>query len=186
MRLIFIILTFFLISNCVVSQIGIGTIMPNSTSELDIFSTSKGILIPRLNTLQRNAIVAPSNSMTVYDTDVDLYYYYSISNNSWTPINVCSIKTITSGGFITLNENDNGRIIDFTGTSNLTIRVPNTLPIGFQVSITQANTGGISFLGTFGMTINNRYGATKSAGRWAKIGLEVKSSTVSILSGDVK
>jgi hypothetical protein len=186
MRLTFTYLVFFLFSNLAFSQIGIGTNVPSSSSELDISSSNMGLLIPRMTTIQRNAIVSPSASMTVYDTDVDLYYYFSTSNNSWTPINVCSIKTVSSGGFYTLNENDNGRIIDFTGTSNLIIRVPNTLPIGFQVSLTQANTGIISFIGTGGMIVNNRYGAGKSSGKWAKLGLEIKSSTICVLSGDVK
>jgi hypothetical protein len=186
MKQLFPILMFLLMPFCANSQIGIGTITPNTSSLLDVSSTDKGLLIPRLTTLQREAIISPTESLTVYDTDVNLYYYYSNSNASWTPINVCSIKTFSTGGTYNLQESDNGRIIDCTSTFNTTIRVPNSLPIGFQVSITHAGTGSVSFSGLGGMVVNNRYGATKSAGQWAKCGIEVKSSTSCVLSGDVK
>jgi hypothetical protein len=172
------------------SQIGIGTITPNSSSLLDISSTTKGTLLPRMTSAQRNAIVSPAQSLMVYDTDVDLYYYYNQTNNVWTPINVCTVKTISSSGTYTLSENDNGIILDYIGTGTLQINVPYTfpltLPIGFQVSVTQANTGNIVFAGTGGMSVNNRYNATKTAGQWAKVGIEVKAPLISILSGDVK
>lgn len=38
------------------AQIGIGTATPNSSAILDVESTSKGFLIPRLTATQRNSI----------------------------------------------------------------------------------------------------------------------------------
>lgn len=186
MRLVLTYLLYLMLPIGVFAQIGIGTILPNLTSGLDISSSSKGVLMPRLTTLQRNAITAPTQSLTVFDTDVNIYYYYSSTNASWTPINVCSVKNIPTGGIYILKENDNGRILDFTSFSSITVQVPSTLPVGYQVSITQAGLGGISFVGTGGMIVNNRYGATKAGGRWAKMGIEVKSAASCVLSGDVK
>jgi hypothetical protein len=42
-------------------NVGIGTSTPNQSSILDLTSTSKGILIPRMTTTERNAIVVSSN-----------------------------------------------------------------------------------------------------------------------------
>lgn len=185
MKNLLLVVVLIICTNCIYSQVGFGTNIPNATSALDISSISKGTLLPRLTTAERLAIVSPSNSLTVFDTTLNLYFYFNLSNLAWTPVNACSIKTLSAGGTYDLQENDNGRILDVTSSSTTIIRVKNTLPIGFQVSITQAGTGGISFVGSLPMTLFNRYEGTKSAGRWAKIGIEVKSSTISILSGDV-
>jgi hypothetical protein len=37
-------------------SVGIGTTTPNASAALDIQSTSKGVLVPRMTTAQRNAI----------------------------------------------------------------------------------------------------------------------------------
>jgi hypothetical protein len=36
------------------------------------------------------------------------------------------------------------------------------------------------------MVINNRWNGTKTSGRWAKAGLEVRATNSSVLSGDVQ
>lgn len=56
--------------------VGIGTTMPNSASVLDIQSTNKGLLIPRMTAAQRNAIASPANGLMVYDTDFSSFWYY--------------------------------------------------------------------------------------------------------------
>ena len=174
-----------LCSKVVVSQVGIGTTSPNTNSMLDVTATDKGILIPRLTTAQINAIALPSQSLMVFNTDVNLYYYYSTSSNAWMPVNVGSIVTVT-GTTYTLTATDNGRILDFTSNTAITLSVPNTLPVGFQVSITQAGTGQITLVGTGGMVINNRWGGTRSAGQWAKLGIEVRATGVCVSSGDLR
>jgi hypothetical protein len=180
------ILSFFLlISSTIFSQVGIGTTAPNVTSIFDVTSSTKGILVPRLTSTQRVAIASPAQSLMVYDTDVDLFYYYSISNNSWTAINVGSINNISATSY-TLSTLDNGRILDFSAATNVTLTVPNTLPTGFQVSITQSGLGNVFLVASGGMVLNNRYGGTQTSGQWAKIGLEVRASNSTVISGDVK
>lgn len=56
--------------------VGIGTSSPNNTSALDIQSTNKGLLIPRMTASQRNAINSPANGLMVYDTDFSSFWYY--------------------------------------------------------------------------------------------------------------
>ena len=56
---------------------------PNPTSVLDVSSTTKGMLMPRMTTAQRNAIVGPANGLLVYDTDINCVMYYSTTLTSW-------------------------------------------------------------------------------------------------------
>ena len=51
------------------AQVGIGTVTPDASSALDISATDKGFLIPRMTTVQRNAITSPAMGLQVYDTD---------------------------------------------------------------------------------------------------------------------
>ncbi len=178
-------LLFLLLTTTLYSQVGIGTTTPNLSSILDVTSTTNGILVPRLTSAQRVAIVTPAQSLMVYDTDVDLYYYFSVLNNSWTAINVGSIKNIAATSY-TLSAVDNGRILDFSATTSITLTVPNTLPTGFQVSITQSGLGNVTLVASGGMVLSNRYGGTQTSGQWAKIGLEVRASNSAVISGDVK
>lgn len=179
------ILIFIFLSFSTFAQVGIGTTTPNASSILDVTSTTNGILVPRVTSAQRIVIASPAQSLMVYDTDVDLFYYFSVSNNSWTAINVGSINNISTTSYI-LSAQDNGRILDFSAASTVTLSVPSILPIGFQVSITQSGLGNVTLVSTGGMVLNNRYGGTQTSGQWAKIGLEVRASNSAVISGDVK
>lgn len=66
------------------NSIGIGITTPNSTSMLDITSTTKGFLQPRMTTTQRNAISSPATGLSVYDTTIQAPYYYN--GTSWQTI----------------------------------------------------------------------------------------------------
>jgi hypothetical protein len=82
-------LYFFLFSCCFgYSQIGINNPTPNASAELDIKSTSKGVLIPRLTQAERLVIASPAQGLLVYQTDTvggNLFgfYYYQLG---WFPL----------------------------------------------------------------------------------------------------
>jgi hypothetical protein len=44
---------------------------PDGSAILDVKSTAKGMLIPRVTTIQRNAISTPATGLIVFDTDKD-------------------------------------------------------------------------------------------------------------------
>ncbi|MFY8165296.1 MAG: fibrobacter succinogenes major paralogous domain-containing protein, partial [Sediminibacterium sp.] len=50
------------------SQVGIGTTTPAASAQLDVTSTTKGLLPPRMTTSQRNAISNPANGLIIYNT----------------------------------------------------------------------------------------------------------------------
>jgi hypothetical protein len=53
---------------------------------LDVSSTTKGMLAPRMTTAERTAIVSPADGLMVYDTTLKLFYYYENSTASWSPL----------------------------------------------------------------------------------------------------
>ena len=57
-------------------SVGIGTATPNTCAILDINSTSKGLLIPRMTLAQRDAIVAPKLGLQVFVTSDSSMYLY--------------------------------------------------------------------------------------------------------------
>ncbi|MCF6224585.1 MAG: hypothetical protein L3J34_12805 [Flavobacteriaceae bacterium] len=61
------------------AQVGIGTTTPDPSAALDISATDKGFLMPRMTTVQREAIVNPANSLMVFDTDTNTYWSYVAS-----------------------------------------------------------------------------------------------------------
>ena len=60
-----------LICSSTYSQVGIGTETPNSSSLLELSSTSKGLLVPRMTETQKNAISSPAQGLLIYRTDGD-------------------------------------------------------------------------------------------------------------------
>ncbi|SEP29726.1 tail fiber domain-containing protein [Niastella yeongjuensis] len=48
----------------------------NGTAILDLKSNSKGLLIPRLTTVQRTAIVSPATGLLVFDTDTSIFWFF--------------------------------------------------------------------------------------------------------------
>ncbi|HRK03632.1 MAG TPA: hypothetical protein PLW14_00905 [Chlorobiota bacterium] len=56
-------------------NVGIGTATPDPSALLDLTSTSKGLLTPRMTTAQRDAIVLPATGLLVYNTSEGSYQY---------------------------------------------------------------------------------------------------------------
>lgn len=59
----------FLIIGSSQAQIGLGTTLPDASAIMDITSTEKGILIPRMTTAERSLITNPANGLLIYNTD---------------------------------------------------------------------------------------------------------------------
>ncbi|MEM9886765.1 MAG: hypothetical protein AAF849_12805, partial [Bacteroidota bacterium] len=57
---------------------------PDASAMLDISSSDKGLLIPRLDSTARQNIVSPADGLMVYDTSTVTFWYYD--NNKWNEI----------------------------------------------------------------------------------------------------
>lgn len=63
------------------AQTGIGTITPHASAELDITSTTRGFLPPRMSAIERLAIPSPAQGLMVYDNDSASVMLYD--NSGW-------------------------------------------------------------------------------------------------------
>jgi hypothetical protein len=65
-------------------QVGIGTASPNTAAALDITSTTRGFLPPRMNQTQRDTIATPPAGLIVYNTQTNRLNFYN--GSSWVQI----------------------------------------------------------------------------------------------------
>ena len=64
--------------------VGVGTTLPDSSARLEVQSTTQGVLIPRVSTLQRKAIENPANGLLVFDNDKSTLYMFN--GIQWLPL----------------------------------------------------------------------------------------------------
>ena len=84
--LLFLFVLFYGINPQAQNNVGIGTNSPNPKALLDLSATDKGFMVPRLTTTQRLAIApagAVDQALLVYDTDVQLFYFWNAA--AWIP-----------------------------------------------------------------------------------------------------
>ncbi|MBM3921837.1 MAG: hypothetical protein FJ340_01370 [Sphingomonadales bacterium] len=58
----------FLATTTLHAQVGIGITNPDTKAALDISSNSKGLLIPRMTTTQRDAITSPTEGLIIFNS----------------------------------------------------------------------------------------------------------------------
>jgi len=92
-KITLLILTLALSLTATYAQVAINTdgTPPDSSAILDVQSTTRGMLIPRLTTAQRNTLTHLSPGLIIYDTDVKSFFYYN--GTSWFQLNA-----FTDGG----------------------------------------------------------------------------------------
>lgn len=93
-----IIFLFLFISTGLFAQTGIGTTTPNASAKLDVYSTNKGFLPPRVtltSTTDASTIASPAEGLLVYNlgsVGLQAGYYF------WNGANWATIATATSAG----------------------------------------------------------------------------------------
>lgn len=80
------------------SQVGIGTTTPAASAMLDVTSTTKGFLPPRMTSTQMNAITAPAVGLMVYCTNCSPKGLYTSTGSVWEAAGASSGATSSSGG----------------------------------------------------------------------------------------
>lgn len=142
-KILFILVT--LVSGVTFAQVGLGTPTPHVSSVVDLTSTTKGFLPPRMTNVQKNAIASPVAGLMVWCTDCGVSGGIQVYNGStWTNSN----GTITS-------PTTNGTAV-VSGYSCSTAST-GTLTAGVAVSgVSQTITATVTTVGTynFSMTTN--------------------------------
>ena len=64
------------------AQVGIGTEIPHSSSLLELSSTTKGFLVPRMEEAQKNAISSPAQGLLIFQTNGTVGFY-SYDGTNW-------------------------------------------------------------------------------------------------------
>lgn len=99
---------------------------PHSSAMLHIKSTTRGLLVPRLTSNQRNAIANPANGLMVYDTDLGALHFFR-QGTGW--VQMITNATGSTNGWSTTG-NSGISASNFLGTLEnkpLIFRVNNTL-----------------------------------------------------------
>ncbi|HZV69555.1 MAG TPA: hypothetical protein VFG10_08425 [Saprospiraceae bacterium] len=68
-----IVLFVFICTTKMYAQVGIGTTNPNPSSSLDVSSTIKGFLPPRMSDTERNSIVRPVAGLQIWCTNCGVH-----------------------------------------------------------------------------------------------------------------
>ena len=102
------------------AQTGIGTTTPNASAQLDVSSTTKGFLPPRMTASQRAAIPAPAAGLLVYQTDgTSGYYFYN--GSGWTSLSQqAAVPAGTVSSFVGINAPSGYLICDGSAVSRTT------------------------------------------------------------------
>lgn len=123
------------------AQVGINTDSsdPDASAMLDIKSTDKGILIPRMTTTQRTDISNPATGLLVFDSTVGSFYFYN--GTTWDNLSTGSSVESTTWG-LTGNAGTNAST-NYLGTSDntpLVLKVNNSRVLQFrETSYTYSN-----------------------------------------------
>jgi len=192
------------------SQVGIGTVTPDKSSMLDVSSTNKGFLYPRLTEVERDGIVNPAKGLTVYNLDEDCLQINSGTSSSpdWSCVGSSSVVSSTSSVLNNCDANGfegvyiNGTALTASSTFSVTI-TNNSFNSTDNISFT---TGDLVLSGVSGLSVSGvsptsativsggsqvvEYSLTGTpsgigtlTGVWTKLGLNC-TRTVNVTNGD--
>ncbi len=165
-----------------------GLLIPRMTKTqreaITLSSAANGLMVYQTDDLA-GFYVNTSTTTTVAWTRVNSNWTRSGNDISYTSGNVSTTGNLTGGntststisgfganvatisGAYSITASDNGKIIQSTSASALTVTIPAGLPTGFNCTIVQMGAGQITFSGTY----LNRGGFTKTASQYAVVSI---------------
>jgi hypothetical protein len=189
MRNLTIVLVIFYAIQMNAQNVGIGTLTPNNSALLDLQSTSKGLLLPRMTSAQRTSILSPSFGLMVYDTNTLSIWYYN--GTAWSNL-------ATGGAGLTLpysgtanvstpafSITNNGTAIEATttGTTSPAIKGSSSVAGGFAIFGSSNNATGFGVTG-INPTGTAVYGFSASGGTGLR-GVSIGGLALNV-TGDVR
>ena len=179
-----------------------GLLIPRMTKAqreaITLSSAANGLIVYQTDDLT-GFYVNTSTTTTVAWTRVNSNWNRSGNDISYTTGNVSTTGNLTGGnagtstisGFganvatisaaYSLSASDNGKIIQSTSASAITVTIPTGLPTGFNCTIVQMGAGQITFSGTY----LNRSGFTKTASQYAVVSIMHLGSNSIIVAGEM-
>ncbi len=90
--------------------------------------------------------------------------------------------TVTKTAAYTLTAVDSGYVMRVDSASAVAITLPNSLPVGFELTVIQMGSGQVQFVPATGATLNNRNSFTRTAGQYARVTLNVQENSSGVLA----
>lgn len=137
----------------------------DASAILDVKSTGKGMLIPRLTTVQRTAIASPATGLLVFDTDTNAFWFYN--GTAWTKLEASGKNWSVTGNSGTtagtnfIGSTDARDVVFKTGNTERMrlLSAPNTKNIIATISSGDLEVNGVTVgHGSFGATGNTALG----------------------------
>lgn len=143
------VLVFAFLSLSVIGQVGIGTKTPSSSSILDLTSTNKGFLPPRMTENERNNISSPVSGLTIYNTST---HSLQIFNGAfWSDIPLISpVITNCSEGASFNGTYNSGVSMNSSNTFTITVTNNSSMPVSINFVATDLVLSGAS-----GLSVSN-------------------------------
>ena len=171
MKQFFTFLAAVLLTATISAQVGVGTTTPDASAALDITSTTKGLLIPRMTNAQRQSISNPAAGLQVFVTDLDGGSFMFYDGTEWGTLSFTKKRPdAPTIGTATL---DNAQsTVSFTAPSSdgglaITSYTATSTPGGITGTLSQAGSGSITVTGltnyttyTFTVTATNAIGTS--------------------------
>lgn len=176
------------------AQTGIGTTTPNASAKLEVASTDKGFLPPRV-ALTASNVFAPitgtasaatglliyniATAGTIPNNVVPGYYYWN--GTAWVQIAGGLVIDNSKTASFSLTASDNNKLFIISSASTVTVTVP-VLPVGFSCQFIQTGAGMVS-LAVSGTTLNSANGLSSRTVN-SSIGLVMNTTTNGYVFGD--
>jgi hypothetical protein len=178
-----------------------GLLIPRltSTQKGNITSPANGLLIYQTDGVVGFYVNTGTAASPVW-TRINMDWTRTGNDIAFTAGNVSTTGTLTGGnsstsslsGFgvnintqagvtYTIDASDNGKVIQTTGASAITISIPAGLPTGFNCTVVQMGAGQITFSGTY----FNRTGFTKSASQYSVMSILNLGTNNYIVTGEM-
>lgn len=138
-------------------SVGVGTTTPNAGAQMEVSSTTRGVLFPRMTKAQRDAIAGPATGLLIFQTDdVSGFYYYS--GSAWK-----SVKEFTSITSHQIGDTYQGGIIFYLEPSGVNglIASPSVNP-GFDAVASVWGCSGVNVAAARGTAIGSGQANTTS------------------------
>ncbi len=109
------------------AQVGIGTTTPHASAELDVTSTTKGFLPPRMTQAQRNAIASPAAGLIIWCTNCGAAgEFQGYNGTTWTNLTGGTASAGIITGLTCGSATNSGTLTSGTAASGVSSAVPYT------------------------------------------------------------
>jgi len=159
-------------TNYLAGGLTIGNTALNSSAILQVDSTTKGFLPPRMTTANRTAISAtPTAGLVIYNSDVNRLQVYN--GTTWVDESKYALNRQTASYTIVLA--DTGKLVETNVATANVVTVPlnsaQAFEVGARVDIIQYGAGQTTITPTEGVTIRSANGWTKINAQYGAVSL---------------